>query len=516
MTDALNVIPTPLERPLAWPTLLTALFPILSAQKAPVYLVGGAVRDAFLMRPGHDLDFVTASDGQQVARAIANSFKGDYYTLDAERGIGRAIIQFEGERYEIDVSRFRGETLADDLIGRDFTINAMALPMDATNADFSMIIDPLDGRGDLKAKRIRRCSPTSISDDPIRALRAVRLANALRMQIEPQTRADIKAAVPNLFTTSVERIRDEFWKILDGATPYAALRALDALGLLKQIVPEVEAMKGVTQRPPHVFDVWEHTLRVVEALDIILTVISPDRTSETAADGFYGMVVYRLDRYRKQLQAHLAHEWPNGRTHRSLLMFAALYHDIAKPATRTVDEHGVAHFYEHERIGAEVVRERALALKLSIDEADRLEAIVRYHMRPHTLGMGGSDVSTRSLYRYWKATEASGVDVALLTQADYLGVYAHTAELKAWLAHLEIVAQLLEGYYFRREEQIAPTLLVNGNDLIQELAISPSPEVGRLLRKIAEAQAVGEITTREQALDLARRELHTPTPDPAE
>jgi putative nucleotidyltransferase with HDIG domain len=265
-----------------------------------------------------------------------------------------------------------------------------------------------------------------------------------------------------------------------------------------------------------VFDVWEHTLRVIEALDIILMVISPDRTTDTAADGFYGMIVYRLDRYRKQLQAHLAHEWPNGRTHRALLMFAALYHDIAKPATRTVDEHGIAHFYEHERLGAEIVRERALALKLSTDEADRLEAIVRYHMRPHTLGMGGSEVSTRSLYRYWKATEESGVDVALLTQADYLGVYAHTAQLKAWLAHLEIVAQLLEGYYFRREQQIAPTLLVNGNDLMQELAIAPSPEIGRLLRKIAEAQAVGEITTREQALDYARRELQTPTPDPAE
>ncbi len=517
MTEPLNVTPTPLERPLSWPPILNALQPILTAQKSTVYLVGGTVRDAFLNRPIHDLDFVTGMDGQQVARAIANTFQGDYYALDPERGIGRAIIQFEGERYEIDVSRFRGDTLGDDLIGRDFTINAIAMPIDAANADFSLIIDPLNGRADIKAKRIRRCSPASITDDPIRGLRAVRLANILKMQIEQQTRADIKANAANLHTTSMERIRDEFMKVLDSPTPHAALRALDTLGYLKLIVPETAALKGVTQRPPHIFDVWEHTLKVVEATDIILTVISPERTTDTAADGFYGMVVYRLDRYRRQLQAHLAHEWPNGRTHRALLIFGALMHDISKPETRTVDEDGIAHFYNHERIGADVAYKRALALKLSIDEASRLADMVRYHMRPPNLGMTNTgEVSSRSLYRYWNAAGEAGVDVAILTQADYIGVYGHTVQLPLWLAHLEIVAQLLEAYYFQREKSVMPPPLVNGNELMQELSIQPGPKVGHLLRRIHEAQAVGEVSTREDALTFARRELETPTPDPAE
>jgi putative nucleotidyltransferase with HDIG domain len=514
MSPPININPTPLDRPAAWPALLTALQPLLAAQPSPVYLVGGAVRDALLNRPGHDLDFVTGMDGQQVARAVANAFDGDYYALDPERGIGRAILIYDGQRYEVDVSRFRGADLADDLIGRDFTINAIAMPMHAANADLMQVIDPLNGRADLKLKRIRRCSPTSISDDPIRALRAVRLANALKMQIEPETRADIKANAARLHDTSIERIRDEFMKILDSATPHAALRALDALGYLRLIVPEVEALKGVTQRPPHIYDVWEHTLKVVEAMDVILRVISPERTDETAADGIYGMVVYRLDRYRPHLQAHLATEWPNGRTQRALLIFGALYHDIAKPQTRTIGEDGIAHFYEHEKIGAPIAYERAMELRLSSDEAERVRDMVRYHMRPANLGISEvNKISARSLYRYWNAAGIAGVDVALLTQADYLGVHGHTTQLQPWLAHLEIVAQLLEAYYFQREKAVRPPPLVDGNDLMQALAIPPGPMIGHLLRRISEAQATGEITTREDAFMFAHRELAAPTPD---
>lgn len=503
---SLDLTPIAVTQALIWPPLLEEIRALAPRFGSPVYLVGGAVRDAYMKRPIHDLDFVTAADGRGVARLIANKLHGAYYPLDAERDVGRAIIDYGGERYEIDVARFRGQTLADDLSARDFTVNAMAIPLDG---DPNAIIDPLGGMKDIKAKRLRRCSPDAISSDPIRALRAVRQSNALKLMIEPETREDIRHSATGLMQASVERVRDEFMKTLDGPQPQAAIRALDSLGLLQQIVPEVVAMRGVTQSAPHIFDVWEHTLKVIEALSRVLAVISPERTDETAADGSYGMIVYRLDRYRPRLQEHLTHDWPVGRTHRALLMLSALLHDCGKPATRTVDEHGTIHFYRHEIVGADMAEARATALRLSNDEVNRVTTIVRNHMRPMHLDRAGT-VSRRALYRFWNAAGVAGLDVCVLTQADYLGIYGVTIQLPDWLAFLEIVATLLEGYFNQYSEVVAPSALLSGSDLIQALDLTPGPVVGKLLRLINEAHAVGEISTVEEALALARQQRDAP------
>src|SRR4051812_14606777 len=125
-----QLTPQPAPRFLAWPAILETLQPILSAASEPVYLVGGAVRDAFLKRPIHDLDFATAADGRKLAKVVADKLGGAYYPLDAERGVGRAIVEVDGQKFVIDVTRFRGGTLADDLAGRDFTINALAVPIE--------------------------------------------------------------------------------------------------------------------------------------------------------------------------------------------------------------------------------------------------------------------------------------------------------------------------------------------------------------------------------------------------
>ncbi len=495
-----------MQTSMQWPPLFDALRTLAPRFGGTVYVVGGAVRDAQLKRPIHDFDLVTAADGQHVARLIANTFGGAYYPLDAERGIGRALITYEGIAYEIDVSRFRGATLSDDLAGRDFTLNAMAVSL---HGDPNVIIDPLGGLDDLKIKRIRRCAPDAISSDPIRALRAVRQSVALKMMIEPLTREDVRSA--QLDGVSPERIRDELFKTLDGAQPHAALRALDTLGLLAQIIPDVTAMHGVTQSPPHVFNVWEHTLKVIEALSRVLAVISPTRTSDTVADSFSGMIVYVLDRYRPKLQDHLALNWSGGRSSRALLMLAALLHDCGKPATRTVDSSGAIHFYQHEVIGGDMTRVRATALRLSNDEVERLTMIVRQHMRPMHLARAGS-VTKRALYRFWNAAGVAGIDVCILTQADFLGVYGITLTLTEWLPYLDMLSKLLDGYYNQYTTVVAPPPLVDGLALMEALGLAPGPQVGKLLRQISEAQAVGDVTTIDQALALARSVQNAPDP----
>lgn len=495
----MNLTPAPFF--LDWPSVVVALQPVLA--NVECYLVGGAVRDMLLHRPLHDLDLVTPIDGRKVARRIADAFGGDFFPLDPERGIGRALIDHEGTRYTVDVAQYRGETLADDLAARDFTLNAIAVPL---QGDLQGLIDPLNGLSDIRDKKIRRCGPESIRSDPIRALRGLRQSVAFRFMIEPATRNDIRQYGPGLTAASPERVRDEFMTLLGGPRPHAALRALDALGLLGLIVPEITPIKGVTQTAPHIYDVWEHTLNVVERLDAVLTTISPQRTDESAADSALGMIVYLLDRYRSGLQAHLAHPLPNGRTMRGLLMLAALLHDCGKPATKSVGDDGRAHFYKHEFVGAEMAAQRVEALRLSNEELNRLVGTVRGHMRPMMLR--SESVSRRAVYRYWKALGETGLTVCILTLADYLGMVGPHLQVQMWIDHVQVVGALLEGYFNQHNVVVSPPPLIDGIALMRALSLSPGPEVGRLLALIAEGQAAGEIHTVEDALTLARAALN--------
>jgi putative nucleotidyltransferase with HDIG domain len=261
------------------------------------------------------------------------------------------------------------------------------------------------------------------------------------------------------------------------------------------------------QGAPHVYDVWEHTLNVVERLNGVLTTISPARTEESAADSAFGMIVYLLDRFRKPLQAHLAQSFANSRM-QGLLMLAALLHDAGKPPTQSISDTGHIHFYEHEMVGAEMAVERATALHLSNDEIERLSTIIRHHMRPMLLTMQtDTQLSRRTVHRFWKATGEVGVDICMLTLADYLGKFGVTLVLQDWIHYLQIVGALLEGYFQQRESVVAPPPLVTGHDLISSLALRPGPLIGQILSAISEAQGAGEISTVEEAMALAKTML---------
>ncbi len=493
----------PSPRPLRWPDLLPDLHAVLADETDSVYLVGGVVRDAFWGIPAHDVDLVVPPGRAfAVARQIANRLEGAFYKLDPERETGRAIVTLHGRRTIIDVASFRGGTLLDDLTGRDFTLNAVAAPL---AADPQQVIDPLDGLADASQRTLRRCSPDSIRQDPVRALRAVRLAVRFNLRIEPETRTDIHQEGPRLAVASPERVRDEFFALLGGKRPATGLRALDALGLLALILPEISPMKGVMQSPPHHADVWTHTLQVVEALDGILTTISPQRTDNTAAQAGLGMIVYYLDTYRILLQEHLNTQWPNERQHRALLMLAALLHDSGKPATHTVTPEGIR-FLGHESQGADLARERGEALRLSRGEIDRLEAIVCHHMRPHTLAQQ-AEISRRALYRFWRDTGPAGIDTCLLAMADTLAIAGPRLSTDAWSAYLLHIKTLLAGRLGDDAQNVtALPSLITGRDVLRVLKLEPGPQIGELLEAVREAQAEGLITTRDDALAYLREQ----------
>jgi len=478
-----------------------------------VYLVGGAVRDQLLGRSTHDLDFTLEGGAIKLGRSLANSLKADFYPLDSERDTGRVVVTNEdGSRTFLDFAAFRGEDLEADLTGRDFTVNAIAI--DLTD---NTIHDPLGGAADLKEKRLRACSASAMTDDSVRILRGIRLAAAFGFHILPDTRKKMKEAAVLLDKISPERLRDELFRMLDGPKPAACIRSLDLLGALEKVLPELPALKGAGQKSPHVADVWEHTLSVVNHLESLLSVLSPDQEPEppsgesSANDWYLGTMLLRIGRYRQQLAEHLSVPLITGRTLRSLLFMAALYHDAAKPQTKAVDENGQPRFWDHDQQGAEMVVKRGRLLMLSNDEVDRLETIIKGHMRIHfltnRLATEGKPPSRRAIYRFFRQTGAAGTDICLLSLADLRGTYEQTLPQETWAACLDVVRTMLEAWFERREEEVTPLPLVDGNDLLRELSLQPGPFVGKLIETIREAQAAGEVSTRDEALALARRRV---------
>jgi tRNA nucleotidyltransferase/poly(A) polymerase len=506
-----EIVFMPTTNPLNFPPLLDSVRAVLPDDRV-VYLVGGAVRDLLLARSTHDLDFSMSGEAIKTARRVADALKADFYPLDLERDTGRVIVTAtDGTRTVMDFAAFRGPDLEADLLGRDFTLNAMAVDV-RTQA----LYDPLGGVLDLREKRLRQCSPSAFTDDPVRILRAVRLAAAFGFHILPETRQAMKKAVKLLPNVSAERQRDELFRILEGQQPATSLRALDMLGALEPVLPELTSLKGVAQPSPHVSDVWTHTLSTLTYLEMILAALAPDYNPETASDLFNGLMVIRIGRYRQQIGEHFNTLLNVNRSLRGLLFLAALYHDVAKPLTKAADEDGRLRFCGHDQESAEMAAARGRALQLSSDEIDRLKTIVHNHMRilHHTnrLVKEPKSPSRRAIYRFFRDTGEAGVEVCLLALADLRATYEHTLPQNMWVAGLDVVRLFLENWWEKRAESIAPPPLLNGNDLMQEMVLQPGPLIGQLLGAIREAQALGEVSTREQAFALARAHLSKEPP----
>lgn len=491
--------------PFSYPPLIDRVRDVLPEEE--IYLVGGAVRDMLLNRSSPDLDFALPARGMALARRVANALQADYMTLDHERDTGRVIVTGpDGTRTYLDFATYRGNSLEEDLRARDFTMNAIAFDLRTQT-----LIDPLNGASDLRARLIRACSPTSFSDDPVRILRAVRQAAAFGFKIERETRQSMKQAASLLPRVSVERQRDELFKILEGPRPDASIRALEMLGVLPYLLPELPALKGVEQPSPHVYDVWEHTLSVLGYLENILAALAADYDANDTNDLFTGLLTLRIGRFREQFARHFADSLNTDRSARAALFFAALYHDAQKPATKSLDDSMRIRFFDHDVKGAQVVEERGREFNLSNDEIARIRTIIQHHMRFHfftnRLEENQQWPSRKAIYRFFRDTGKAGIDLVLLGLADLRGSRGQTLTQETWAAALDVARILLENYWERPQETVAPPRLLDGNELMSQLGLRPGPVVGQLLEAVREGQATGKVQNRDQAIELAREQL---------
>jgi poly(A) polymerase len=450
-------------------------------ERDSIWIVGGAVRDAALGRDVVDLDLAVAGDPAPVAKTIAREGGGHSFELSAEFATWRAVAA--DHSWQIDVTALRGETIEADLGERDFTIGAVAVPLDGVEP-----LDPHGGLADLEHGLLRAVSVRSFAADPLRLLRAARFAAGLGLEIDPATASLARAEAARAAEVAGERQLVELRQLIGGPDPLRGMRLLDELGLTAVVLPELEALRGVAQGPNHHLDVHGHTLAVLE------------RTLEVEGDlgCFAGE---RADEVAALLAEPLADEITRG----TALRFGALLHDIGKPATRS-ERDGYVTFVGHDRDGVATVGALCGRLRASRDLTRHLQDLTLHHLRLGFL-VHEAPLPPRRVHEYLRATEPVAADVTLLTIADRLSARGSGpfATEEAIEAHLELARQMLAvALDWRR--QGPPKPLLRGDELANELGLTAGPELGELLAELEAAQYAGEVVDREGAIEHLRRQ----------
>ena len=467
-----------LERLAAAPVVAAARSAVADAEG--VWIVGGAIRDAALGREVADLDLAVSGDPGEVARAIGRGPGESVFELSVEFGTWRVISRDGG--WQVDVSALRGETIEADLGERDFTIGAVAVRLDSVEP-----IDPFAGLSDLAEKRLRAVSEQSFTADPLRLLRAPRLAAELALEIEPRTISLARAAAPRAADPAGERQLTELRQLIGGPDPLCGLELLGELGVTGAVLPEVEHLRGVEQGPNHHLDVYDHTIAVLE------------HTLEVEGD----LERFAVDR-AAEVEALLDEPLADEMTRRTALRFGALFHDIAKPATKA-ERDGFVGFRGHDEVGAEVIGEICYRLRASRRLTQHLQGLARHHLRLGFL-IPEMPLPPRRVHAYLRATDPVTVDVTLLTVADRLSArgVGPIASPEMVSAHLTLAREMIAaGLEWRREGPPQP--LLRGDEISAELGIEPGPELGSALAELEAAQFAGEVTDRMGALQHLRR-----------
>ena len=483
-------------------SLLTRIERFLASHSTRAYIVGGFLRDLLLARDTADIDIALKADALDIAPGIAAYLGGKFVPLDKVNGVARVILPEPvghpgSGHWQIDFSTIE-DGIEQDLARRDFSIDAMAINLDriTKTAAASEIIDPFNGLADIKHRVVRATGNTVFEADAARLLRAVRLAAELGFTISRQTETLIRQNSHLIANVAGERVREELLRLLATTNSGQLLLYLDDLGLLGALIPELNETKGVEQPREHQWDVFHHSIKVVDAVDFILRKGSWQHAGKEVLDYIPWSV---------ELAEHFEEKVSSGSSRRLLLKLAALLHDIAKPQTKMVNAEGRIRFLGHPRQGAPIAAAILERLRFSTREVKLVAAIVRHHLRP--VQISHDDLPTRrAIYRYFRDTGDAAIDTLFFSLADHLATRGADLDIANWRQHADLI-DYIPTQHSRQESVVIPPGLINGHDLINNLNLSPGPEIGKLLEAIREAQACQEITTRDEALAYASRLL---------
>ncbi len=474
--------------------LLINVSDILAKEHEQAYVVGGFVRDWLLERDTDDIDIAVKGNTTKIARKVARATNGKYILLDEANKVAR-VIMTDDRCWHLDFSPF-SDNIEADLARRDFTINAMAFELSGLVSGSPVLIDPFSGRGDLRKKLIRAVNQQVFHEDAARLLRGVRLAAELGFKIDPATENIIKRDCWSAGTVPGERLREELVRMLALPGAAALVRYLDNLGLLTAVIPELDELKGSKQPKEHYWDVFNHSVETIATAEFLLR----EDKWKYGKDSLLKVVPWS-----EEISRHFDEEVSSGSNRRLLLKLGALMHDIAKPATRAVDETGRTRFLGHAREGAMMAKAILERLRFSSREIRLVENLVYHHLRPAQMANEGMPTG-RAIFRYFRDTEDAGIDILFLALADYLATHGPKLDINEWKHHNLSISFILTEHA-NQETRVLPVKLIDGHDLMDIFKLEPGRLLGELLNQVREAQAAQELSTREEALELVRKEL---------
>lgn len=441
------------------------------------YLVGGSVRDMILGIEPLDYDMAVPSSPEKFAQILADRVNGKVIVLGKDRFNVYRVIS---DTLSMDITALKNGDIEADLKDRDFTINAIAFDLSKKR-----IINCVGGLEDLRHRRVAMASRNAFQKDPLRLIRAFRMASAMGFEIAPSTFQAIADEASAIRESASERIWTELQLILACPASYTTIRDMAKTELLFFILPELRALQNCDQNRFHRNDVFTHTLDAYKTLESHL--LEPDKAFSSSA-------------------VHFIKNIPAKRL--VLIKLAIMLHDIGKPSSRRIDELGGIHFYGHAGKGAALSQSVCKRLRMSNRQIDWVEMIVRYHQRPLALFLSQqaqNAIRHKTIGRFFRQCGRHTPYILIHAIADNIG----KGDLNNNRNDRMVVffKNLLDTYIDMISKMTAAPL-INGNDLIRHLKLQPSPLIGELLRNVEELQMAGKLERRDQALDWVTDHLN--------
>jgi putative nucleotidyltransferase with HDIG domain len=484
--------------------------PKLFPKAEGAFLVGGSIRDLLCGRSPVDYDVAVLGNPLEFARLIATRTKGRLVEIGKP---GQMIMRVVSDIAIVDIAKAKEASIQKDLMARDFTINAMAYDLSA-----GQLVDPLGAQHDLNNRIIRMVSEDIFKRDPVRLLRAYRIAAQFAFEIESKTKRSIEKNATLIRESAGERVRDELFKMLQSAASHPYLVQMADNDLLFAILPELADLKNCRQHQHHQFNALEHTLLAFYHLEGVLK--PGDRPAADAG---------------AQLARGIAEaQFP-------LLKFSMLLHDIGKPCTQKADRDGRLHFYGHERRSARMARHICRRLKCSNQVAESVQFLVRHHIRPlhlytalrqqnatrlspsavsyirpesfdpelMTEGLmsktepnGSSKSTRRAITRFFVKCGGYLPEILVMAAADALGKTEKGSLRNS--AFMAFLVRLKHDFETEFKPRASRPRLISGQDLIAVFGLNPSPLFKKILGRVEEERLLRREMTRQQALKLVR------------
>lgn len=439
-----------------------------------VYVVGGSVRDFLSGKDTLDRDLiVTDEDASSFALKVSEFFGATFVPLDVENKIFRVVLP-DKENF-LDITNPVENSLEKDILRRDLTINSVAV-----NIKTFEIVDLCNGLSDWENKLIKGISEKNFTDDPLRILRVFRFYSMLGFEIDESLIKIVKKYSGLILKPAKERIVYELMKLFSGDYAHLALLKMDECGILELLFPFVKELKQVPPNLHHHLDLFHHSVETVRQVGLIY-----NKSSD--------VVKKHMDNVDFGGFSRIAH-----------LRLACFLHDIGKFSTWTIEEDTGRHrFIKHEDVGAKMVKPLLKSMCFSNKQIEYIAYIIKKHMYP-TAVVSAPELSEKVMMRYVRKSENNAIDNILIAQADRLSARGPEITDEIVNENISALNNLLD-FYLNSLNTLQPLpKLLSGFDVMKILNIKPSPELGRIMNELNEAQIAGDVNTKDEAIKFVK------------